>query len=250
MIGLDKNELKVFKKLTLNPQSVAELVRKTKIPRMTVYTNLLRLKKKKLVKDVKSESGNRIVWEKNKDSVIEEQLREARSTILSGSKNRAVKDYSFIKKYRGKKEVSEALMALTVCKDGATMYSIQNSRNWWRWVEIMGKDWVNEHNRQVVKHKLVCFTIHSPSAPEPIKKDEEIIKAYKGRRGNSHAIPEVFLKKDLSFYIFDDTIFLVNLYKVEATAFISTEMASFLIKMFSFMFEKADEEEFFLKYNR
>lgn len=246
MIGLNANELKVFKRLTYNPQSVAEIIRKTRMPRMTAYTNLLRLKKKKLAKSIVSESGRRALWVKNQDSVIEAELSETRKAILhdTGKQNSGT---SF---YKGRKEVGDKLMELTTRKDGATMYSIQNAHNWWRWVEVMGKPWVNKHNRAVVRHKLIAFTIHSPTAPERIKKDEEIIQAYKGRLGNSHAIPESFLKKDLSFYIFDDTIFLVNLEKVEAVAFANKDMASFLVKMFAFMFTKADEEEFFLKFNR
>ncbi len=246
MIGLDARELKVFKKLTHNPQSVAELVRKTKMPRMTVYTNLLRLKKKRLVKEVKSESGKRILWAKNQESVIKDELSYMQELVLGNTE----KSTGGISLYKGKKEVGDTLMELTTRKDGATMYSIQNAHNWWRWVQIMGKDWVNKHNRAVVKHKLVAFTIHSPTAPERITKDSDIIEHYKGRRGNSHAIPEQFLRKDLSFYIFDETIFLVNLDKVEATAFTNKDMSLFLIKMFAFMFEKADEEEFFLKHNR
>ena len=49
--------------------------------------------------------------------------------------------------FYGKKEISEALMDLTTRKDGARMYSIQNSKNWSRWIDIMGKDWVNKHNK-------------------------------------------------------------------------------------------------------
>lgn len=243
---MNANELKVMRKITHNPQSVAELVRKTKMPRMTVYTNLLRLEKKKLAKEVKSESGKRALWAKNQDSLIEEEFTHMREIVL-GSSGKNVEGLSL---YKGKREVAEKLMELTTRKDGATMYAIQNTHNWWRWVEVMGKDWVNKHNRAVVKHKLVAFTIHSPTAPERIRKDEDITQAYKGRRGNSHAIPEQFLKKDLSFYIFDDTIFLVNLEKVEATLLVNKDMASFLIRIFAFMFEKAEEEEFFLKYNR
>ncbi len=246
MIGLDKNELKVFKKLTLNPQSVAELVRKTKMPRMTAYANLLRLKKKNLAQETKSETGKRIMWEKNQTSAIQKEIERMEESILGsfGSKG------GDLLRYKGKQQVGDILMKLTTRKDGATMYSIQNAHNWWRWVEVMGREWVNKHNRAVVKHKLIAFTIHSPTAPEKIKSDAGIIENYKGRRGNSHVIPEQFLKKDLSFYIFDDTILLVNLASVEATFFTHKEMASFLIKMFSFMFEKGDTEEFFLKYNK
>ena len=56
MIGLNISEIKVFKKITLNPQSVADIVRKTKMPRMTVYTNLLRLEKMKLAQKVSTRS--------------------------------------------------------------------------------------------------------------------------------------------------------------------------------------------------
>ena len=250
MIGLDKNEIKVFKKLNYNAQSVADIVRKTKMPRMTVYTNLLRLHKKKLVTGVNSESGKRVEWVRGKDSVIKEELEDVTELILGKTTDLNGGDLSGIKLLCGKKEIADTLMYLTTRKDGAKMYSIQNSRNWLRWIEVMGKKWVNEHNRAVVRHKLVCFTVHSKYAPEKIKQDKEVLDAYKGRLGNSHAIPEAYLKKDLSFYIFEDTIFLVNFAKVEATLFTDADMASFLIKMFAFMFEKADEEEFFLKYNR
>lgn len=246
MIGLNANELKVFKKLSLNPQSVAEIARKTKLPRMTAYTNLLCLKKKKFVKEVKSETGKRILWMKNQDSVIDSELSEVRKAIF-GDTGKRLSGISF---YKGRKEVGDKLMELTTRRDGAVMYAIQNAHNWWRWVEVMGREWVNKHNRAVVKHKLIAFTIHSPTAPEKITKDIDIITNYKGRQGNSHAIPEQFLKKDISFYIFDDTIFLVNLEKMEGTLLVSKDMAAFLIRLFAFMFEKASEDEFFFKYNR
>ncbi len=253
MIGLTKNELKVFKAVTRNPQTVALIVRSTKMPRMTTYTILLRLEKNGLVKQITSDSGNKTLWLRNQDSIIEKELQHTGKVLLGISgKNKTQESQSFsgMHFFFGKKEVAQALMELTVRKDGIRMYSIQNSKNWSRWIDIMGKTWVNEHNKAVVKHKLVCFTIHSPDAPENIKKDKDIVDAYKGRLGNSHAIPESFLKRDISFYIFEDTIFLVNLEKVEAVSFTNTDMASFLIKMFSFMFENADEEEFFLKFNR
>ncbi len=246
MIGLDNNELKVFKKLELNPQSVAELVRKTKMPRMTVYTNLLRLKKKNLVKECKSDSGKRNLWLRNQDVVIEKNLREVKEKILG--KSGSVSGDILV--FKGEKEVGDKLMELTTRRDGAVMYAIQNAHNWWRWVELMGKDWVNRHNRAVVKHRIIAFTIHSPTAPEKIKQDLDIINNYKGRHGNSHTIPEQFLKKDLSLYIFDNTLFLVNLEKVEATLLLDKDLSAFLVRLFVFMFEKAEEDDFFLRYNK
>lgn len=246
MIGLDKNELKIFKKLSHNPQSVADLVRKLKLPRMTVYTNLLRLQKSGLAGAVKNESGKRLLWVKQQDSRIEGELSEVGKILLGHAPKEAERVFVL----KGKKEIGDMLMELTTRKDGATMYAIQHAHNWWRWVEVMGRDWSNKHNRAVVKHKIVAFTIHSPHAPEKIKKDTGIIENYKGRHGNSHTIPESFLKKDIAFYIFDDTIFLVNLEKIEATLVRDKEMASFLIKLFAFMFEKADGDDFFIKYNR
>ena len=114
----------------------------------------------------------------------------------------------------------------------------------------MGKEWVNKHNRAVVKHKLIAFTIHSIEAPTDIKKDKDITAAYKGRLGNSHAIPEEFLAKGLSLYIFEDTILLVDLENIRAILFTDHGMAAFLIKMFAFMFSKGEREEFFLNFNR
>lgn len=253
MIGITKNEIKVFEKVTRNPETVASIVLKTKMARMTTYSILLRLEKMGLVKQAPSNTGNKMEWVRSQDGVITKELERAERMLLSTQTNKKgskEKTFSGVTFYSGKKEVADALVELTVRKDGAKMYSIQNSKNWKRWIDLMGKDWVNMHNTLVVKHKLICFTLHSPDAPEDIKKDSEVIAAYKGRLGNSHAIPESFLKRDVSFYIFEDTIFLVNLEKVEATSFTHGEMASFLIKMFSFMFEKGSEEEFFLKYGR
>lgn len=246
MIGLDKRELKVFQKLTLNPQSVAGLVQKLKMPRMTVYTNLLRLKGKKLIKEVKSETGKRALWVRANDDVIGEELSGIAESILG----RALDSGTGITSYTGKEAVANALMDLTVRKDGARMYSIQSSKNWAIWLKIMGKEWVNKHNKAVVKHKLLALTMHSLEAPEGIKKDKDITDAYKGRLGNSHAIPEEFLPKGLSLYIFEDTVLLVNLEKVNAISFTDHNMAAFLIKMFTFMFGKGEREEFFQKFNR
>lgn len=246
MIGLNKNELKVFKKLTLNPESVAELVRKTRLPRMTVYTNVLRLKKMKLIQEVKSATGKRSLWQRNSDSILGQKLSEVAENIFGKS----TATTPGIVSYSGIAGISDALMQLTVRKDGARMYSIQSSKNWQMWLKLMGKEWVNQHNRAVVKHKLIAFTIHSPEAPDDIKKDKDITDAYKGRLGNSHSIPEEFLARGLSLYIFDDTILLVDLEKVEAISFTSHNMATFLIKMFTFMFAQSDREEFFENFNR
>lgn len=247
MIGLNKNEIKVFKTLNMNPRAVADIVRKTKMPRMTVHTVLLRLKKQGLAKTVRSESGKRLTWCRHDDSRIEEQIGAAKKTLLGFEDRKMSKGYVA---YQGKKEVADALMNLTVRKDGARMYSIQSSKNWALWLKLMGKDWVNKHNRAVVKHKLLALTIHSPEAPDDIKKDKDITDAYKGRLGNSHAIPEEFLARGLSLYIFEDTILLVDLEKVKASSFTNRNMAAFLVKMFTFMFEQSEREEFFQKFNR
>jgi len=246
MIGLDTNEVKVLKKMSLNPQSVAVLVRTLKMPRMTVYTNLLRLKQKKLVKEVQSETGKRMLWVKNDDSVIGEELSRAAESILG----KTITAGSGITKYHGKEEVSDALMDLTVRKDGARMYSIQSSKNWALWIKLIGKEWVNKHNKAVVRHKLLALTIHSLEAPENIKKDKSVTDAYKGRLGNSHAIPEEFLPRGLSLYIFEDTVLLVDLENVEAISFTDHNMATFLVKMFTFMFGQTEREEFFQRFNR
>lgn len=246
MIGLDTNEVRVFKKLSLNPKSVAELVRILKMPRMTVYTNLLRLKQKKLVKEVQSETGKRMLWVKNDDSVIGEELSRAAESILG----KTITAGSGITKYRGKEEVGDVLMELTIRKDGARMYSIQSSKNWAMWIKLMGKEWVNKHNKAVVRHKLLALTIHSLEAPENIKKDKSVTDAYKGRLGNSHAIPEEFLPRGLSLYIFEDTVLLVDLENVEAISFTDHNMATFLVKMFTFMFGQTEREEFFQRFNR
>lgn len=245
MIGLHTSEAKVFKKLSYNSESVATLARKTKMPRMTVYTTLLRLKKKKLAIEVKSKTGKRILWSRNKDSAIQSELVLTQH-MLTGS----FLETGFTNLFVGKTAIQEELMRLTIRKFGAYMYSIQNSKNWVRWIEIMGKKWVNDHNKAVVDQGLVCFTIHSKEAPEKIKSDKEVISAYKGRLGGSHAIAESFLKKDISFYIFDETIFLVNLETVEAVEVTNKDLSEFLIKLFMFMFEKTDTEEFFRVYGR
>lgn len=246
MIGLHKNEVKIFKKLTLNPQSVADVVCKTKMPRMTVYTTLLRLKEKKLVQVTKSDSQKRLLWSKKNETDIEKELSCVAENLLG---KRLISRQEIIV-YVGKEEVSNVLMELTVRKDGARMYSMQSSKNWKMWLSLMGKEWVNKHNRAVVKHKLIAFTIHSPEAPKDIREDKEITSAYKGRLGNSHSIPEQFLAKGLSLYIFEDTILLIDLEKVEAILFTDNTMSRFLIGMFSFIFEKSDREEFFQKFNR
>lgn len=247
MFGLNENEVKVFKKLSYNPESVAALVRKLKMPRMTVYTVLLRLKKQGLAKVSRSMTGKRIAWSRNEDSHILEEVGEVSKALLGIDVKKTSEGFSV---FSGKKEVAEALMKLTVRKDGARMYSIQSSKNWAMWIKLMGKDWVNKHNKAVVKHKLLALTIHSPEAPEDIKKDKEITDAYKGRLGNSHSVPEEFLPRGLSLYIFEDTILLVDLEKVAAISFTDHNMATFLIKMFSFMFEQSEREEFFQKFNR
>ncbi len=247
MIGLKKNELKVFKKLSYNPESVALLVRKLKMPRMTVYTVLLRLQKQGLAKTSVSATSKRATWSRSEDSHILEEVEEVSKTLLGIEVKKLSEGFSL---YSGKKEVADALMNLTIRKDGARMYSIQSSKNWAMWLKLMGKDWVNKHNKAVVEHKLLALTIHSPEAPEDIKKDKEVTDAYKGRLGNSHAIPEEFLPRGLSLYIFEDTILLVDLEKVEAISFTDHNMAAFLIKMFSFMFEQSEREEFFQKFNK
>lgn len=245
MIGLNKSEAKVFKELSYDGESVASFVRRMKMPRMTVYTTLLRLKKKKLAVEVKSETGKKMLWSRNKDSVIQSEISSLEQ-MLMGISSGVGPAQMFI----GKDAIKEELMRLTVRKRGARMYSIQNSRNWVRWIEIMGKKWVNEHNKAVVDQKLVCFTIHSEEAPEKIKSDKEVLDAYRGRRGNSHAVHERFLKRDVAFYIFDETLFLVNLEKLEAIEIVSKDLTEFLVKVFSFMFEKTEQEEFFRKWGR
>lgn len=213
---------------------------------MTVYANLLRLKKMKLADEVKSESGKRILWVKRSDALLEKEITQ----IAEGILGKQIGDMAGITKYSGKEEVASALMNLTTRKDGARMYSVQSSKNWQIWLRLMGKEWVNKHNRAVVKHKLIALTIHSEEAPADIKKDKDITDAYKGRLGNSHAIPEEFLPKGLSLYIFENTILLVDLEHVRATSFTDQGMALFLIKMFAFMFSKGEREEFFQKFNR
>ncbi len=246
MIGLHKNETKVFKKLTLNPQSVADIVREAKMPRMTVYTNLLRLEKMKLAQEVKSESGKRILWVKKDGTALEEEISHLSQSLIG----RRAGNIKGITHLSGKEEVASALMNLTTRKDGARMYSVQSSKNWQMWLSLMGKEWVNKHNKAVVAHKLMSLTIHSREAPTDIKKDEDITDAYKGRLGNSHAIPEEFLPQGLSLYIFENTILLVDLKHVKAISFTDNGMAEFLIKMFAFMFSKGEREEFFQKFGR
>ncbi len=247
MIGLNKNELKVFKKLSYNPESVATLVRKLKMPRMTVYTVLLRLKKQGLAKVTATATGRKVAWSRNEDSHILEEVSEVSKILLGADVKKSSTGFSH---HSGKKEVADALMDLTTRKNGARMYSIQSSKNWAMWIKLMGKDWVNKHNKAVVKHKLLTLTIHSPQAPEDIRKDKEITDAYKGRLGNSHAVQEEFLPRGLSLYIFEDTILLVDLEKVQAISFTDHNMATFLIKMFTFMFEQSEREEFFQRFNR
>lgn len=246
MLGLNVNELKVFKRLTFNAQSVADIVSHTKMPRMTVYTNLLRLEKMKLAQKVQSKSGKRLLWVKRDSSVIEKQISHTFLSVIG----RQIGNKSEMIEYVGKQQVCSILMELTTQKDGARMYSVQSSKNWTTWLTLMGKEWVNKHNRAVVKHGLIALTIHSEEAPADIIKNKDITDAYKGRLGNSHAIPEEFLPEGLSLYIFENTILLVDLKKVKAVSFTDHGLAVFLIKMFAFMFSKGEREEFFQKFNR
>ncbi len=252
MIGLRTFELKVFKALD-RPMSVAQLTLKLKAPRMTVYSNLLRLQEAGLVRHVSTPSGKRVLFERAEELQILKEVEEIKKVLISTRRSRKSKrPYSFsgFRTYSGKEEISQAIMELTKRTEGGRLYSIQTSDNWNNWIKLIGKDKVNEHNSLVVKHKLLSFSLHSPKAPENIEKDETIIKAYKGRLGHSRSIPEAFLKRNLSFYVFEEIIFFVNLEKAEAFSFRHHDFSSFLVKMFMFMFEHSDEEEFFLKFNK
>ena len=247
MIGLTHSEQKVFRCLTGTSKSVAEIVREVRLPRMTVYTCLLRLQNKKLATTTIVDGKKRVRWTRASLSSVSKVVNSLRKNLLDTSNT--ANQMSDAVLLHGKKEVSSVLVRLTKQNRGGRMYSLQHSKNWSTWMKIFGKKLTNYHNRLVVDEKLVCFTIHSPTFPQDVVEDQETLKAYKGRLGNSHVIPEAYLKKDMALYIFGDEILFVNLATVEASLYVNKELADFLEKMTMYIFEHGGEDEFFRKHN-
>ena len=248
MINLSSTERKVFKALSQVPAAVAHISRKAHVPRMTAYTVLLRLQKSKLVTTVNSVTGKKKLWVKVDDSVLLRSFDAFKKNYIPSVVQSSHKEE--LKIYQGKEEIGDALMGLTKRKDGARMFSIQSSQNFPLWIKVMGKEWVNKHNRAVVEHKLITLTIHSKHVPELITREKDVVDSYKGRLGNSHSIDEEFLIKGLSFYIFDDVIFLVNLNTVEASLIERKDLSLFLKSMFLCIFSKSEQELFFKQFGR
>lgn len=131
MIKFTENELKVLECLDFKPLSVAELVRATRMPRMTVYTTLLRLRDVGAARNVLKNNSKRQLWAKSDASKLRSEIERHTKKLFGidfiNTQNNDIQ-------IKGKVEIANILMDLTKLNYSKRLYTMQNSANFPLWV--------------------------------------------------------------------------------------------------------------------
>lgn len=115
---------------------------------------------------------------------------------------------------------------------------------------MFGRPWVNKHNKLLVDNEVIVFSIYSKNLPKSITEDRDIIKNYKGRKGNSMALDDKYFLPGVALYIFEDQILFIDLNKLEAVVVANHNFIKFFIKIFEYMFEGGDRDKLYFEYGR
>ena len=177
MIKFTGNEMRVLKCLDFKPISVAALVRATMMPRMTVYTTLLRLLGVGAVRIVILNNSKRKLWAKSDASKLRSEI-ETHTRKLFGIDLNIKNANKNIFNINGRDQIAEYLINVTGLNYGKRLYTMQNSSNFPLWVDIFGKRWTNKHNKLLVDNNVIVFSIYSKNIPRSILDDKDIIENY------------------------------------------------------------------------
>jgi hypothetical protein len=234
MKELSKNENRVYERLDKEYESVASITRACRMPRMTVYTVLLRLEHYELARKIKLSDKKTYIWAK-----IEQSTPTSTNHIKAA-----------IKSYTGVKAIKTLYMDLVTEIPERRMYTFQSSKNFDLWVKKFGNSWVNKSNKAVVDMSLLVFSLYTDNVSRDITDDVEIIKSYKGRRGGSHAIPENYFRYGIATYIFDSRILTIDLQNETAHMVDNELLSSSLISLFKFAFDNTEQDKLFRLHGR
>ncbi len=249
MIKFTGNEMRVLKCLDFKPISVAALVRATMMPRMTVYTTLLRLLGVGAVRIVILNNSKRKLWAKSDASKLRSEI-ETHTRKLFGIDLNIKNANKNIFNINGRDQIAEYLINVTGLNYGKRLYTMQNSSNFPLWVDIFGKRWTNKHNKLLVDNNVIVFSIYSKNIPRSILDDKDIIENYKGRKGNSMAIDDKYFLPGVALYIFENQILFIDLNKLEAIVISNHNFIKFFIKIFELIFEGGDRDKLYFEYGR
>jgi len=244
-LGLNRREEKLFFSLTETSQGVANLTRKTRLPRMTVYKILLRLRRRALVQSVCV--GKRLAWRRSSDRELFGLYQSLMDTIAvhehGGGKVSVVgtKGGEFVL-HRGIKNLRTLYEKFVDSTLGNRFFAIQPNRSLANYNKIGGET-LHKLNAQLKKSGTIAEAIGQTNI---INHYQELLRGQKenareffeplaDRPYNVHLVPPEFLAQDAELYIFGNTALITNWTEEVAIEIKNPEVISFLKNFFELL---------------
>ena len=223
VLGLKKKELRVLNCLK-EPLSVAEIVRETNIPRMTIYSVIERLQERKLITFEKR--GYQKYW------------RSTLAENVTGKLNSS----GFVV-YEGAKSLSGLYRRIVEESKGDRFYFIEPNRSS---IAVHGKMSYEDLlaiNNAVREKKIVAdgilqdnwLTYTLTSWRKKGKDVRLFLNSFSDRMYNAHVIPAELLDFGSELYIFKGVALLINWRDEVALEIRNKEMVAFLRQMFELL---------------
>lgn len=207
LLELKNPEKDVLRVLTREQMSVAEIARKSALPRMTAFTALRSLKRRGLAE--RSLQGKRHLWTRIEANQASNLLQTTFDALINpgDSKERKL----FIKTYAGADQLFSVLKDNFTAHAGERLYGFQSTRSAKECIEALGMDRVIAINSLIKENSIIIEAVLGKNFSEIGKEyGSEWRESYVGRAAAITVVPEEFLDLGVDIFVFSRSLLIFH----------------------------------------
>jgi hypothetical protein len=240
LLELKKPEVAILRVLSREPMSVAEIARRSNLPRMTAFVALGSLKHRGLVE--RTLKGKRHFWMRVEANQASGLLQTAFDAIINpgGHGERKL----FIKTHDGADELFSVLRDFFEAHAGERLYGFQSTKSAKECIDTLGMDRVVAINELIKEKGIIVEAVLGKSFAKTGREyGPEWQESYVGRAAAITVVLEEFLDLDVDIFVFSRSLLIFHWKEETAVEIMHPEVvATFrkLVRAFSMLGRKVD----------
>ena len=207
LLELKKPEEAVLRALACEPMSVAEIARRSELPRMTAFSALQSLKRRRLAE--RPLVGKRHFWARAETDRVSGLLQMTFDALINPGNHGEQK--LFIKTYSGSEELFSVLRDLLEAHAGERLYGFQSTKSAKECIETLGTERVVAINNLIKEKGIIVEAVLGKSFAEIGKEyGPEWRESYVGRAAAVTLVPEEFLDLGVDIFVFNHSLLIFH----------------------------------------
>jgi len=207
LLDLKESEETVFRVLTRESMSVADIAREVTLPRMTAFQALRSLQRRKLVE--RTLVGKRYFWRRIGVNQASDLLQMTFDALINPGSHGERK--LFIKTYSGSADLFSVLKDLLEAYAGERLYGFQSTKSAKECIDTLGTDRVVAINNLIKEKGIIVEAVLGKSFAEMGKEyGSEWQESYVGRAAAITVVPEDFLDLGVDIFVFNHSLLIFH----------------------------------------